>query len=109
MNANFIKSVRALFGERRVKIVVEDVEEIPVPDQKLILCSVHAISETSYLLSRLNIQSDEITNMINIIFSDSTASITIAHFKRAIELAKTIGFHHINDRLHTAIAEEYCD
>ena len=34
LNANFIQSVRALFGERRIKIVVEEVEEIVVPDQK---------------------------------------------------------------------------
>ena len=34
LNDNFINSVRALFGERRIKIVVEEVEEIPVPDQK---------------------------------------------------------------------------
>ncbi len=47
--------------------------------------------------------------MIYSIFLDSTANITIAHFKRAIELAKTIGFQHISLCLHTAIAEEYCD
>lgn len=37
LNANFIQSVRALFGERRIKIVVEEVEDIVVPDQKDLL------------------------------------------------------------------------
>ncbi len=37
LNDNFINSVRALFGERRIKIVVEEVEEILVPDQKELL------------------------------------------------------------------------
>ena len=33
----------------------------------------------------------------------------ILHFKRALELARKIGFQNINDCLHTAIAEEHCD
>ena len=33
----------------------------------------------------------------------------INHFKRAVKLARKIGFQHINDCLHTAIAEEHCD
>ncbi|WP_373513529.1 hypothetical protein [Persicitalea sp.] len=34
LNANFIKSVRALFGEKKIKIVVEDVEESQPVDEK---------------------------------------------------------------------------
>ena len=37
LNANFIKSVRAMFGEKKVKIVVEEVEEAPALDQKELL------------------------------------------------------------------------
>jgi len=33
---------------------------------------------------------------------------TTVSFRRAIELAREIGFQNINDCLHTAIAEEYC-
>ena len=35
-------------------------------------------------------------------------SYEIHHFRRAVELARQIGFQNINDCLHTAIAEEYC-
>ncbi len=36
-------------------------------------------------------------------------SYEIRHFKWAIKMARKIGFQNINDCLHTAIAEEYCD
>lgn len=34
LNANFIESVRAMFGDREVKIVIEEVEKTGTVDQK---------------------------------------------------------------------------
>lgn len=37
LNADLIESVRAFFGKRKIKIVVEEVEYVQPPDQKDIL------------------------------------------------------------------------
>ncbi len=77
---------------------------------KVFFCSVLSLMETSYVLSKVDgIGSDEITDMVRSIFSSATANCRTSHFNRAISLARKVGFRHINDCLHTAIAEEYCD
>ncbi len=72
-------------------------------------CSLLLLQETSYVLSRLNVEPDRIEKMMKNTLPYLTKSYAIHHFERGITLAKLIGFQHINDCLHTAIAEEYCD
>jgi predicted nucleic acid-binding protein len=71
-------------------------------------CSLLALQETSYVLSRLNVEARKIEIMLRKNFPYLTTAYKVSHFNRAIEIAEKIGFQHINDCLHTAIAEEYC-
>ncbi len=43
LNANFIESVRALFGDKQVTITVQDAQEAPVLDQKELFRQTEAI------------------------------------------------------------------
>lgn len=45
LNANFIESVRAIFGNREIKIVIEDVEKNPPVNQKELAKNVLALRE----------------------------------------------------------------
>lgn len=78
-------------------------------DSGTFCCSLLALQETSFVLSRLNVESSKIEDMLRTNFPYLTTTYEVSHFKRAIELARKIGFQNINDCLHTAIAEEYCE
>ncbi len=71
-------------------------------------CSLLALQETSFVLSRLNVSLRKIEEMLRANFPYLTTTYEVSHFNRAIEIARKVGFQHINDCLHTAIAEEYC-
>jgi predicted nucleic acid-binding protein len=73
----------------------------------LFTCSLLSLQETAYVLSRLKVQSTDIEIMLDSLTSE-TVGYEVSHFKRAVELAKKVGFQNINDCLHTAIAETYC-
>lgn len=72
-------------------------------------CSLLLLQETSYVLSRLGVESDRIEKMMKSTLPYLTKPYGIHHFERGLTLAKIIGFQHINDCVHTAIAEEYCN
>ena len=78
-------------------------------DEDEFFCSLLLLQETSYVLSRLKVEPDRIEKMMNSTLPYLTKPYGIHHFKRGIALAKKVGFQHINDCLHTAIAEEYCE
>lgn len=71
-------------------------------------CSLLGLQEAAYVLSRLKISADDIETMIDSLIRPDTINYDISHYRRAVELAKMLGFQHINDCLHTAIAETYC-
>ncbi len=77
--------------------------------EELFFCSVLSLQETAFVLSRLDTDREEIIAMIRSILSLETANCKVSHFERAIVLARKVGFQHINDCLHTAIAEEFCE
>ena len=45
LNAHFIESVRAMFGDREIKIVIEDVEKVAPVSQKELSKNVLALRE----------------------------------------------------------------
>lgn len=67
--------------------------------------STLVIQEVGYTLARLDLSSEEIEQ--NLAFFNSQNVYLVEHpiLKRAIELSSLIGFKHINDCVHTAIAE----
>lgn len=80
-----------------------------VPKRKNYLSRFLCLQETGFVLQKLAQQHDAIERMLTSLMYYQPITYEIRHFKRAIELARKIGFQNINDCLHTAIAEEYCD
>lgn len=72
-------------------------------------CSFLSLQETSFVLSRLKVEPVKIDGVVQSMFPYLLENYNLSHFERAVELARQIGFQNINDCLHTAIAEEYCD
>ncbi len=78
-------------------------------EKKELFISLLCLQETGFVLQKLAQQHDAIERMLTSLMYYQPITYEIRHFKRAIELARKIGFQNINDCLHTAIAEEYCD
>jgi predicted nucleic acid-binding protein len=71
--------------------------------------SLLSLQEISFVLARLKINHDIITEKLDVFLNFNPVNYDIPSFKRARSLAKVVGFQNINDCLHTAIAEAYCD
>ncbi|MBU1822134.1 MAG: PIN domain-containing protein [Bacteroidetes bacterium] len=71
--------------------------------------SLLCLQETSFVLHKLGESPQDIEALLATLIPHQPAAFEIYHFERAIALARTIGFQNINDCLHTAIAEEYCE
>lgn len=67
--------------------------------------SLLCLQETSFVLNKLFKKPEDIEKTLASLVLHNPANYNVVHFKRAIELARKIGFQHINDCLHTAIAE----
>jgi len=71
--------------------------------------STLAIQETGFVLAKLGFNRDFIRhNILNLLYF-ATHFFAVNTFVRASDLAYEIGFKNINDCIHTALAEEYCD
>jgi predicted nucleic acid-binding protein len=77
-------------------------------DEGIFFCSLLCLQETAFVLNRLKVDNQNIDTMISSLFTSSMVSYNANQFSRAKELAKKVGFQNINDCLHTAIAETYC-
>ena len=75
----------------------------------LFFCSLLCLQESAFVLSKLKVPDDDIEGMMMELINFQTVNYTETHYKRAIKLARKIGFQNINDCLHTALAESYCD
>jgi predicted nucleic acid-binding protein len=64
-----------------------------------------SIQEVGFGLARFGISNDEISAKLSFLHSINTVEIDNSNITRAIALAEKIGFKHINDCVHTAIAE----
>ncbi|MCE7043583.1 type II toxin-antitoxin system VapC family toxin [Dyadobacter sp. CY312] len=67
--------------------------------------STLTIQEVGYGLARFGLSNDEIESKLSFIASLDLAVVTQANIVRALDIAKMIGFKHINDCVHTALAE----
>ena len=75
---------------------------------KTFTISLLSLQEVSFVLSRLNYSKDFINKNINFYMRNNPLIPDSQIFQRAIELANHIGFSNINDCIHTAVAESYC-
>lgn len=71
------------------------------------LISPLVIAEVSYGLARIEPKIDDIRSVLSYWLQYVQTLIEPAIMPRAFELAEQIGFKHINDCIHTAIAESY--
>ena len=74
------------------------------------IISTLVIHEIGYGLARFELANNIIKQELDYLNSLNIATIESSHITRALELAEIIGFKHINDCVHTAIAESLeCD
>ncbi|MCF2502237.1 type II toxin-antitoxin system VapC family toxin [Dyadobacter sp. CY107] len=71
--------------------------------------SMLSLQEVSFVLSKLKLSSEIITQKLDVFLQTDPVGYDLSSFKRACYLAEMIGYQNINDCLHTAIAEVYCD
>jgi predicted nucleic acid-binding protein len=67
------------------------------------------MQETAYVLHRLGLEKHDIESTLTTFLTFEPVSYEVPEMQRAISLCKNVGFQHINDCLHTAIAERHCD
>jgi len=70
--------------------------------------SLLTLQETAFVLSKLKMTGDEIAIKLSVFNVLSSVNYSFDEYLRASELCQKVGFHNINDCLHTAIAETYC-
>lgn len=70
--------------------------------------SILSIQETLFVLEKLKLEKTKINTVFNELIALNPLTYDAAMLTRAVDLAQTIGFRHINDCIHTAIAETYC-
>ncbi|MGG7665165.1 type II toxin-antitoxin system VapC family toxin [Dyadobacter sp. BHUBP1] len=78
-------------------------------DAKKILVSFLVLQEAIFVLYRLGQPTQKIEKAISKFLEYQPVGYDMAEMQRAIALGKQLGFQHINDCLHTAIAERHCD
>lgn len=74
----------------------------------LFFISTLSLNELVFALAKCRLTRDEIMEKVSGLYVSEPVSVTLAHFKRATEIAYKVSFHHGSDCLHTAIAEQYC-
>lgn len=67
------------------------------------------LHETAFVLSRLGFSNEFIGNNVRRLSTFASFQYSKEIFSRACQLANKLGFRHINDCVHTAIAEQFCD
>ena len=70
--------------------------------------STLSIQEVLYVLGRMDLASDEIEVIYNKVLLLQPLDYDVEDLKRAVKIAKRVGFRRINDCIHTAIAESHC-
>jgi predicted nucleic acid-binding protein len=75
----------------------------------LFFISTHSLNELVFVLAKLRLTREDIIQKVSGLYVSEPVSVTLDHFKRAVEIAYKVSFYHGSDCLHTAIAEQYCD
>ncbi len=71
--------------------------------------SLHSLQEVAFVLGKLRMDIFQIEENILVLEKITNANYSMPEFIRAKYLVKKIGFQNINDCLHVAMAESYCD
>lgn len=76
----------------------------------LFFISTLSLNELAFALTkgRVKVSRDEITVHLNDFYLLNPVPVTLEQMQRAAEIAYKIGFSHMSDCVHTAVAEEYC-
>ncbi|WP_138992792.1 type II toxin-antitoxin system VapC family toxin [Larkinella sp. C7] len=74
----------------------------------LFFCSLLCLQESAFVLAKLKVPTRDIESLVDSLLAPPLVNYSVAQYRRAIELAKKVGFQNINDCIHTAIAETYC-
>jgi predicted nucleic acid-binding protein len=74
----------------------------------LFFLSLLCLEEAAFVLAKLKVDASAIDTMVDRLLPYATVGYNRNQFLRAKELAGKVGFHNMNDCLHTAIAETYC-
>ncbi|NIJ50967.1 type II toxin-antitoxin system VapC family toxin [Dyadobacter arcticus] len=99
-------------------VVIQDPEKNRQSNQLILeaitynhfVISTLVINEVGYGLARFNVENQVIKSELDFLISLNIAQIERRHLSRALHLSEIIGFKHINDCIHTSIAEELnCD
>ncbi|SDF41331.1 Predicted nucleic acid-binding protein, contains PIN domain [Dyadobacter soli] len=88
--------------------VAKDIFDKVISSGKLKV-SFLTMQETAYVLNRLGLEKQDIESILTTFLSLVPLNYEASEMRRAITLCKHLGFQHINDCLHTAIAERHCD
>ena len=88
---------------RRANEVIEQVNE---SDSATI--STLSVQEMLFVLERLRIDSEAIDTAYDEVMQLQPLAYDIEILRRAVAIAKQVGFRNINDCIHTAIAESHC-
>jgi predicted nucleic acid-binding protein len=70
--------------------------------------SMLSLQEWLFVMAKLSVSTEIIERNYTIFKRFATLPIDMETFERGHDLASQIGFRHINDCLHTAIAEKHC-
>nr|WP_293838143.1 PIN domain-containing protein [uncultured Arsenicibacter sp.] len=76
--------------------------------QERFFVSLLCLQETAFVLHKLGEKPDNIQAMIQAFLPFQPVAYQIDDLQRGISLAMAIGFQNINDCLHVAMAEKYC-
>lgn len=84
----------------------EVIEQVNTDDIAVI--STLTIQEMLFVLKRLDVDNEEIEITYNEVMQLEPLAYDIGILQRAFGIARHVGFRHINDCIHTAIAESHC-
>ena len=88
---------------RRANEVIEQVNE-----GNSAAISTLSVQEMLFVLEKLRIDSQAIDAAYNEVMQLQPLAYDIEILRRAVDIAKQVGFRNINDCIHTAIAESHC-
>ena len=74
----------------------------------LFFLSLLCLEEAAFVLAKLKVDTLSIDMLVNRLLPHATVGYDRNQFLRAKDLAKKVGFQNMNDCLHMAIAETYC-
>ncbi len=107
LDSDFIVNCLIIQNKERHRIARKKYDSLIQKDELFI--SLLTLQEVSFVLSKIAMPIYQISDKLEEIEPYARQNYTLLEFGRAKEIALKVGFNNINDCLHTAIAETYCD